>query len=346
MPSALAAVRCDNLSWAPWAPVRPTASDPFEGALDDDVTSALAGLAETGRPFALATIVAADGGPRPVGSQLLVTSERSWGFLSGGCVEDDVARHARAALRDGEPRRLAYGRGSPFFDIRLPCGGRIEVLVEAIRADDVAVLSLAQASAARRPVRYRSDGTARALVLPEAPPEERWVVDRLHEPAQRLIVVGSDPFALAIAQSGRHQSCAVALVRPGGRGHPAPLLDAACLDGPAGPALAALAPDAWTAIVVATHDIEDDEAALAAALRSDAGYVGALGSRRRLAERRARLLAGGLTTQLLDRLHAPVGLPIKARSPREVGLAVAAEVVALRDARRGASAADATLVAR
>src|SRR3546814_15588089 len=66
----------------------------------------------------------ADGGPRPVGAQMVVTETDSWGFLSGGCIESDVARNGREVIRDGRVRTLVYGKGSPFIDIRLPCGDR------------------------------------------------------------------------------------------------------------------------------------------------------------------------------------------------------------------------------
>src|SRR3546814_5507399 len=66
--------------------------------------------ADEGLSFALATIVAADGGPRPVGAQMVVTETDSWGFLSGGCIESDVARNGREVIRDGRVRTLVYGR--------------------------------------------------------------------------------------------------------------------------------------------------------------------------------------------------------------------------------------------
>src|SRR3546814_4936483 len=72
--------------------------------------------ADEGLSFALATIVAADGGPRPVGAQMVVTETDSWGFLSGGCIESDVARNGREVIRDGRVRTLVYGKGSPFID--------------------------------------------------------------------------------------------------------------------------------------------------------------------------------------------------------------------------------------
>lgn len=311
--------------------------DRLSDALADDMTPLIAALGR-GVPFALATLVAREGGPRPVGSQMLVTADRRWGFLSGGCVEDDVAAHARETLRDHQPRRLTYGRDSPFFDIRLPCGGRIDVLVEAVPPGDAAIVRLLDLTARRRPARYRSDGVRRRCrAVDEAPvgdwpadrPASHWTVDRVATPIQRLIVVGADPFALAIAVAGAGQGWPVWLI---GDGLPAgcPLAGVTPIALPPGPALAGLGPDAWTAIAVATHDPDLGEAALAAALRSDAGYVGALGSRRRLQARRQVLADAGVSPTAMARLHAPIGLPIGATSPRGIAAAVVAEIIAHR----------------
>lgn len=319
-----------------------------QGGLDDDVRPALASLAAAGTPFALATIHAADGGPRPVGSQVVVADGRAgegvWGFLSGGCVDADVARQGREVLASWAPRRVTYGHGSPFFDIRLPCGGRIDLLVEPVAPDDAAMGALVAAARMRQAVRYQSDGTVRRVVGPTTA-SGAWLVDRLHEPAQRLVVVGGDPFALAIAAAGRHQGWEVTLVRPNGPAAPPPL-DVAYRTEAAEAALAALAPDPWTAVAVATHDADVDERACLAALGSAAGYVGLLGARRRLDGRRARLLALGARPSDLARLRAPIGLPIAARTPREVAVAVVAEIIERRPApapRAGTGAQNRTL---
>ena len=105
--------------------------------LSDDVRPELAAALEAGEPCALVTLYAMVGSsPRPVGAQMLVGAERLSGFLSGGCVEADIAAHARSALGDGAPRLLIYGEGSPYPDIRLLCGGRIDILVEPIAPDE------------------------------------------------------------------------------------------------------------------------------------------------------------------------------------------------------------------
>ena len=93
--------------------------------------------------------------------------------------------------------------------------------------------------------------------------------------------------------------------------------------------------DRATSIAVLTHDPKLDDAALTIALRSEAAYVGAMGSRRAQARRRERLLGLGLTEPELDRLAAPIGLDLGATSPEETALSIMAEVVAVRHGRAG-----------
>lgn len=312
----------------PIAPVGPEGAYwPMDG-LAEDMRPFMAGCVDSGEAFALVTLYAADGGPRPVGTQMLVTPRRAWSFVSGGCVESDVTLHARNALRDGAPRTLVYGRGSPFVDIRLPCGGRIEVLVEPIQPSDPAVAELLMAWRERRSLRYLSDGQRRRCMWNAEEATSGWMVNRLHRPSQRLIVIGGDPFALAIAAEGRQQDWNVTIVRPDGPKAPPPLDVTYRRDSP-DRALRALAPDEWTAIVVTSHDVEFEEAALAAGLRSAASYVGVLGSRRRRAERLGRLREAGLTEPELGRLRSPIGLPSAGRSPREIAIGVIAEIGSL-----------------
>jgi xanthine dehydrogenase accessory factor len=93
--------------------------------------------------------------------------------------------------------------------------------------------------------------------------------------------------------------------------------------------------DRATYVAVLTHDPKLDDAALELALRSDAPYVGAMGSRRAQAQRRDRLLAAGVEEELLDRVAAPIGLDLGALTPEETALSIMAEVVAVRHGREG-----------
>lgn len=306
--------------------------------LDEDVRPALRRAAEAGNPLVLATLVAVEGGgPRPEGTQMVFAEGVLAGYFSGGCVEGDVAGHAWAVLADGQARRLVYGEGSPWPDIRLLCGARIEIFVERVGPHDPALAELLAAEAERRPVTYLSDG-ARRSCGPDPAPWPGVQVVRRHEPRPRLVIVGGDPTALAIAELGVKSGFETTLVRPKGPSTPPPIPHLAYRRDDPGPALAAIGLDPWTYVAVATHDLETDREALKAALPSRAGYVGLLGARRRLAGRVAELEDMGMPAAALARLHAPIGLDIGGKAPFEVAVSVIGEITAVRYARASGSA--------
>lgn len=306
--------------------------------LEDDLRPRMAKLLENGQPFVLVTLFAADGGPRGLGAQMVVTDAESWGFLSGGCIESEVALQGRKTLADGEPRHLVYGAGSPWVDTPLPCGGRLDLLAEFIAPGDPAIAALVAAYGERRPVRYRSNGRTRECLPVSAGAKSAAMVDQLFTPAQKLVVIGSDPIALAIAAMGARLGWCSHIVAKGGPAE-SPGLGVSHHRGDAVAALRAIAPDADTAVAVATHDAHDDERAIIAALATDAGYIGVLGARRRIPQRLARLRASGASEADLARLHMPIGLPIAAATPWEIAISVTAQIIAERAARAERAAA-------
>jgi xanthine dehydrogenase accessory factor len=307
--------------------------------LGDDARPALEAARTRGEACALATITALDGGgPRPVGAQMVIGDGVLSGFLSGGCLEADVIGHAEACLADGEPRRLVYGTGSPWPDIRLLCGARIEVMVEKIAPDDAAVARLLTLRDARAPAVWISDGRRRVCAPPgETPRAWEAAFSRLFEPIPRLVVLGADPTALAIAWLGSQAGFETTLVRPKGPEAPPPFAVAYRREAPA-EALAAIGLDRWTAVAVATHEAEADHAALTWALPSPAFYVGALGARRRAADRTAWLRGAGVGEAAIARLRTPIGLDIGGKAPWEVAISVLGEITAVRYARASSSA--------
>ena len=119
-------------------------------------------------------------------------------------------------------------------------------------------------------------------------------------------------------------------MRPGGPDAPPPLANVGYERSSPAQALAAIALDASTAIAVATHDLETDQAALLAALPSAAGYVGVLGAGRRVADRLERLRAAGLDEASLLRLRAPIGINLGGKAPWEIAVSVIGEIIAER----------------
>jgi xanthine dehydrogenase accessory factor len=334
-------------------PVSPLPDWPMFG-LADDVRPALAAAQDAGEPAALVTLYDNLGSaPRRPGAQMLVTAAGLTGFLSGGCVEGDIAVHAREALGDGRARRLVYGEGGPFPDIKLLCGARIDLLVEPLAADDPAALRLTELYAARRPAVWLSDGVERTCFaedeaapdLPEplagahaalaAAPRaalalagNRPALGMRRAPQPRVVTVGGDPTALALAGLAAQMGFESWLLRPKGPETPPPLPGVIYRRGPVAGELDAIGLDRWTHVAVATHDLETDEAALAAALPSAAPYVGVLGARRRVPERMVSLRMRGVPDAALARLKAPIGLDLgEAKAPFEIAVAIMAEIV-------------------
>jgi xanthine dehydrogenase accessory factor len=267
--------------------------------------------------------------PRDPGAQMLITEDAHWGFLSGGCIEDDVARHGREAIAQGKPRILRYGEGSPWIDIRLACGSGITVLVEPLDVAEPAAVMLLQAYRARAPLWWTSDGAMRSASLSGNDALMEWDGTRYcrrFDPALRLVIMGTDATAVASAAMAQQAGVETMLISPGGPAEPLLQGLAAYHCGAAVEGLCALTLDRWTAVAVLSHDRDDDEAALAHALRSEAFYVGAIGARARLEARLERLRAHGVTEPQLTRLHAPIGLPGFGKSPRDIALSLVAEV--------------------
>jgi xanthine dehydrogenase accessory factor len=306
----------------------------------DDIRVPLAALGQAPEPYAIATLVEVDGSaPRDPGAQMLITGAEYWGFLSGGCIEADVARHGRAAMAEGRARRLRYGEGSPWIDIKLACGSGITVLVEPVGADDPALSVLMEGHAARRPALWSSDGTTRRVSPDTDAPAFVWdgtAYEKLFEPPPRLVLIGEDGAALTAAGIAMQAGMEVALVSPSGPEHPPFPGIGYHRSGPA-EAFAAIGIDPWTAIAVLSHDREDDERGLAAALQSRAFYVGAIGARARLDARLAKLRGHGVSEAQIARLHAPIGLPGFGKAPGEIALSLVAQVAQAFHARTAAA---------
>ena len=307
-----------------------------EFGLIDDVRAPLFAALDQGKPAALATLFRLEGGgPRPVGTQMAFTDKAAYGFLSGGCIEADVTLHAAKVLADGTPQRLIYGPSGPWPDIRLLCGAEIEVLVERILPGDLAAQRLKAFSLARTPALWVSNGTARRCLAGKANGQTVWQdapfeITRAYAPQPRLIIVGSDPAALAMARLGVQSGFETWLNRPKGPQAPPPIEGLHYVRSDPQAALNEISLDAWTSVAIASHDLETDHAALMTALSSDAAYVGLLGARRRLAERVEALRAGSLAPEHIARLHAPIGLDLGGKAPWEVAISVLGQIIQIR----------------
>jgi xanthine dehydrogenase accessory factor len=303
------------------------------------------------------------------------------GAVSGGCVESAVVAAAEDVLAGAAPRLLHYGiDDGEAWDVGLPCGGEISVWVEAYNPGGLQARFDAHArDRVRAALVTAMEGVpvpgAKLLVTADGAPEGTlgdpaldaaavalaraalWSERRERHahggaslfvdvavPPPRLIVFGAGDVAAQLTAVARLAEWRPFVIDPRSRFATAERFPAAERVIAAWPeaALRELeAIDRATAICVLTHDPKLDDAALIAALASEASYIGAMGSRRAQDQRRARLLAAGVEEAQLARVAAPIGLDLGGQSATETALSIMAEIVALRHGRAGGRLADA-----
>jgi xanthine dehydrogenase accessory factor len=291
----------------------------------------------------VATVVATrSSAPRPVGSKLIVRAEGSLeGSVSNGCVESDVILAAQEVMETGVPRLVTYGITDEMaFGVGLPCGGEIDVFVEPLgeQAGDVALTVIAGDGVGEKLHDPELEQTARrrgrSHVIQVG--ERSVFADVAAEPL-RLFVYGAVDTAEALCANAKLLGwrTIVADARPRfATPERIPSADELLVLWP-DEALAAVVPDASTAIVVLTHDDKFDLPLMHGALATDAFYLGWLGSRRNQQRRRGLLLEEGVAEDDLERISGPSGLDLGADSPSETAVSIVAEILAVRAQRSG-----------
>ena len=293
-----------------------------------------------GERVAVATVVATrSSAPRPVGSKLVVREDGSLsGSVSNGCVESDVILAAQEVLAGGEPRLVTYGITDEMaFGVGLPCGGEIDVFVEALRDEeqpDVTLTVVAGPDVGTKlhdpDLEQAARRRGRSHVFEQ---EGRAVFADVTVPPPRLFVYGAADTAEALCAAAKLLGwrTIVADARP----------RFATPERLPSEALAHVAPDAATAVVVLTHDDKFDLPLVRGALATEAFYLGWLGSRRNQERRRELLLDEGVAEEELERVSGPAGLDLGAASPEETAVSILAEILAVRAGRSGGPLRDA-----
>ncbi len=330
-----------------------------------------------GEEVAVATVIRVFGSaPRPVGARMIVSSGgRMAGSVSGGCVETTVFEEMIDVLEGGPPRTLRFGiTEDMIWDVGLACGGTIDVLVQ--RLDRELVSSLKRQVALGNPTalatvvsgqeigksaviaadgvvsgqseerivslarQLLADHTDAAAVHEIAPGMEVYIEPFLPPPV--LVIVGGVHVAIPLTRFAKELGFRTIVVDPRAKfanRERFPEADEILVEWP-DEALAHLKIDESTYLVLLTHDPKIDEPTLAAALKTPARYIGAIGSRKTHAERFERMAKWGVTAEQLRRVHAPIGLDLGGRTPEETALSIIAEVVAVKNGRKGASLRD------
>ena len=307
-------------------------------SLDLDVLERARDWRRAGHRVWLLTVAQTFGAsPRPPGSLAAIRDDGILvGSVSGGCIEDDlVARREEYTGR--KPAFAAYGvTAEEARRFGLPCGGELEVIIEpeAGVADIEALLArIGEGRIVARHVDLASGGwTLEAAAAGDECARSQARFTSVHGPRWRMLIIGASEIAHYLAEVAATVDFQVFVCDPreeyrtAWRAH-----GAKWIDGMPDDAVLAFRPDGHSVILTVSHDPKLDDMALLEALRSEAFYVGAVGSARTSAERRKRLAEFDLTPKQIARLHGPVGLSIGSRTPPEIALAILADLVAARN---------------
>ncbi len=307
-------------------------------SLDLDVLERALDWRRAGRRVWLVTVAQTFGAsPRPPGSLAAIRDDGILvGSVSGGCIEDDLVAR-RDEYAGPIPRFVAYGvTTEEARRFGLPCGGQLEVIVEPeVAAADLEAL-LERIAAGSIVARHVDLATGAWRLEQGAPTDEcertpeRFV--SIHGPRWRMLIVGGSEIAHYLAEVAATVDFQVFVCDPREEYRTAwRAAGATWIDGMPDDAVLAFRPDGHSVILTVSHDPKLDDMALLEALRSDAFYVGAVGSARTSAERRRRLADFDLTPQQIARLRGPVGLSIGSRTPPEIAVAILADLIASRN---------------
>lgn len=285
-----------------------------------------------GQACVLVTVLAVEGSAmRGPGTHMAVAADGSFaGSLSGGCIENAVVAEACAALKAGAARVVRFGAGSPYLDIRLPCGGGLDIHFQPL-ADAALPQACLAAAEARQPFTVAIAANAATYVQgwhPAPFDAERGTARFGHWPALRLVLIGHGEGPCALAGLALSMELEVTALTPDDRalarlaelGISATRLERTTDTDK-------LQSDPWTAIAFLFHDHDWELALLQKALAVPHFYLGAMGGRRAHSARLAALQAVGVPAQPLRAIHAPIGLFHSSRDPETLALSALAEIV-------------------
>ncbi|TFW14957.1 XdhC family protein [Duganella callida] len=309
-------------------------------SIDLEVLKTSAGWIAAGKRCELITVIKTWGSsPRPIGATLAICEDGTViGSVSGGCIEDDlIARVRDEGISRTVPEIVSYGiTADEAHRFGLPCGGTIELAIEplsgASRIDEL-LQRLEQHELVQRRVDLR-DG---AVTLSKAAPGAQLQVSEqamvtIHGPRWRLLIIGAGQLSRFLAQIATAMDYHVIVCDPREEYRAGWHVDGVQLvhDMPDDIVLS-MQLDRRSAVVALTHDPKLDDLALMEALKSDAFYVGAIGSRKNNAKRRERLVEFDVTPEQLARLHGPIGLYIGSKTPSEIAISILAEMTAIKN---------------
>ncbi len=305
-----------------------------------EVLKACEAWVDAGLRCELVTVIKTWGSsPRPEGAMLAICENGSVvGSVSGGCIEDDLIERARnEGLTRSKPEILTYGiTADEAHRFGLPCGGTIELAIEPVDKNSC-ISELLQRLALHELIARRLDLVTGAVSLDTASSTMMMQVSKtamttIFGPRWRLLIIGAGQLSRFLAQIALGMDYHVTVCDPreeyriGWQVEGVEVIHAMPDD-----LVIEMKLDSHSAVIALTHDPKLDDLALMEALRSEAFYVGAIGSRSNNAKRRERLLEFDLNHEQISRLHGPIGVYIGSKTPAEIAISILAEMTAVKN---------------
>jgi len=313
--------------------------DPMD-SIDLEVLKSAAAWIAAGHRCQLVTVIKTWGSsPRPIGATLAICDDGSVvGSVSGGCIEDDLIARVRAeGITRSAPEVVSYGiSADEAHRFGLPCGGTIELAIEPLTSASAIAELLARLDQHELLAR-RLDLASGTVTLARAQPGATQlladgVLTTIHGPRWRLFIIGAGQLSRFLAQIATAMDYYVTVCDPREEYRAAWQLPGVQLVHAMPDDLVIEARlDHRSAVVALTHDPKLDDLALMEALKSDAFYVGAIGSRVNNARRRERLKLFDLSDEQLARLHGPIGMYIGSKTPAEIAISILAQLTAVKN---------------
>jgi len=299
-----------------------------------------------GEEIAIATVVETWGSsPRPLGSKMLVTrSGKMAGSVSNGCIEGAVFEEAQKVLKSGTPKVAAFGVADDVaFEVGLACGGHIEVFIQPLGRVHRQLIDMLDRD---QPATLRTNLESGEAELIEGTPSGSELAHRegdvFIEPFRRpahLVIIGAIHIAIPLHRLAKLMGYRVTVVDARAKfatRERFPDADELIVAWP-DEAMSKLVVGNSTYVVILTHDPKFDLPALRSVLKKDAGYIGAIGSRKTNQNRFDVLRNEGFSEEQLARVHGPIGLDLGGRGAEETALGILAEITAVRFGGSGAS---------
>ena len=309
-------------------------------SIDLEVLKTAAGWIGAGHRCELITVIKTWGSsPRPIGATLAICDDgRVVGSVSGGCIEDDLIERVRqSGITRTLPEIVSYGiTADEAHRFGLPCGGTIELAIEPLSNASTIIELLERLDRHELVARNLNLQTGEVTLSPAPAGAVQQIADgvltTIHGPRWRLFIIGAGQLSRFLAQVATAMDYHVTVCDPreeyrAGWQLPGVRLMHAMPDD----LVIEARLDHRSAVVALTHDPKLDDLALMEALKSDAFYVGAIGSRVNNAKRRERLKEFDLNDEQLARLHGPIGIYIGSKTPSEIAISILAELTAIKN---------------